>query len=78
MSRNPKLEAFLEARFELDAAPPGQKAAKRAILQALAEDLLKGFRSVSVRELTAITEEAYQEFRKQRFLETQRRLSRLR
>jgi len=78
VARNPKLEAFLEARFELDVAPPGEKAAKRAILHTLAEELLKGFRSVSARELIAITEEAYQEFRKERFLESQRRLSRLR
>ena len=78
MSRNPRLEALLQARYDLDQAAPAGKPACRARLEAMIADLLAGHKGTSGRELLAATEDEYREYCRQRFLEAQRRLARLR
>ena len=78
MSRNPRLEAFLQARYELDQAAPPDKPACRARLEAMVADMLAGRRGISTHELLAASEDEYRQFCRQRFLESRQRLSRLR
>ena len=78
MSRNPRLEALLQARYDLDQVAPASKPACRARLEVLISDLLAGHEGTPPRELLAATEDEYREYCRQRFLETQRRLARLR
>ena len=58
MTRNPKLEAYLEARWNLDQCEPGDKPDKHRILESLTADLLRQHQAVSEGELAAITADA--------------------
>jgi hypothetical protein len=78
VSRNPRLEALLQARYDLDQAAPADKPAQRLRLEKLISDLLAGRKGVSARELLAASEDEYRLFCRQRYLESRARLSRLR
>jgi AraC-like DNA-binding protein len=77
VTRNPKLEAYLEARWDLDQCEPGEKPEKRQALETITADLLQQHRAVSERELAAITADAYRDYCRARRLEAMKRLSRL-
>jgi hypothetical protein len=80
MSRNPELEAILQARYDLETAAPGEKTERRAHFEALVAAAVSktGSKLLSHREVIEITAEAYQEFRLAKKKEERLRLSRLR
>jgi len=80
MSRNPELEAILEARYSLETCEPKQKTERRAQLDALLDASLSksARRNLSRRQLIEILAEPYQEFKRVRQDEERTKLSRLR
>jgi hypothetical protein len=80
MSRNPELEAFLQARYDLETCEPEQKTERRARLDALIKSTLAktGRKDLSPRLFIEITAAAYQEFKLARKKEDRARLSHLR
>src|SRR5207247_769105 len=65
VSRNPRLEAFLQARYELDQAAPPEKPASRTRLEAMIKDMLADRKGISARELLAASEDEYREYCRQ-------------
>jgi hypothetical protein len=78
VSRNTRLEALLQARYDLDQAAPADKPARRAYLENMVSEILAGRKGISARDLLAASEDEYRLYSRQRFLESQRRLSRIR
>ena len=78
MARNPQLEAYLEARWNLDNCEPSQKPAARTTLENITAAILEGRSGLSQTELAAVTADAYREFCRARRLEIMKKLSRLR
>jgi hypothetical protein len=80
MSRNPELEAILQARYELETCDPSQKTERRARLDKLVNAAIAktGRKELSARAFIEITAEAYREFKLARKREERDRLSRLR
>ncbi len=69
MTRNPRLEVFLKARYEYDTCEPSSQVRCQANLSALAEDLAAmyqrtGGQTITIEELFQITSEAYHEYRR--------------
>ena len=80
MSRNPELEAILQARYDLETCEPGEKTERRGRLVAVIERALAkaGAKHTTHREFIEIIAEPYQEFRLTKKKEERNRLSRLR
>ena len=78
VTRNPKLKAYLEARWNLDQCEPGHKPEKRRALEKITADLLEQHSMLSERELAAITGDAYRDYCRARRLDEMKKLSRLR
>ncbi len=80
MSRCPKLEAILAAKYEFETAAQDAQAARRAALeellrQAVAESAVRG---VTVQRLEDSLRDVYREFVRAKRIEERERLSRLR
>jgi hypothetical protein len=83
MTRNPRLEAFLRARYEYDTCEPEFKMRCQANLFALATDLAGVYRhnlgqAITIEELLQITSEAYHEYRRAQVRLQQSRINRTR
>jgi alpha-D-ribose 1-methylphosphonate 5-triphosphate synthase subunit PhnG len=80
MSRQPELEAILQARYDLETCEPSEKTKRRARLEALMDAALRkaGTKGVSHRDLIQILAEAYQEFKRAKKHEERAKLSRIR
>ena len=78
MTRNPKLEAYLEARWNLDQCEPGEKPRNRKTLEQITAELLELHPGLSERELAAVAGDAYRDYCRAKRLEALKRLSRLR
>jgi len=80
MSRQPELEAILQARYDLESCEPSQKTECRARLNDLIETALAraGTQSVSPRTFIELIAEPYQQFKRAKRQEERARLSRLR
>ena len=81
MTRNPRLEAFLRARYEYDTCEPSSQVRCEANVLALATDLAASYqqasgKSITVEELFQITSDAYHEYRRAQVRQQQTRLSR--
>ena len=86
MSRNPDLEAVLQAQYDLEGANPSEKAARLNAYNELVNHYVEEYNSrlrktepkLTRRELVEALDERYREFRKQRELEQLRARGRLR
>ena len=80
MSRCPKLEAILAAKYEFESASPDEQARRRAFLDDLLRQAVEeaGRSGLSARQLEASLREVYPDFVRARKLEERQRLSRLR
>ena len=80
MSRNPRIEAILEAWYELETCAPNRKAERSKRFHdlldlAIADAAIKG---VSRNELKELLGDAYHDFKRTRRAEERSRLARLR
>ena len=80
MSRNPELEALLQAKFDLDYCAIDQRPAflqrfHGLLDQAIAKDIIP---RLTRHELEEAVQEPYREFRRTKLLEERARLARLR
>ena len=80
MSRNPELEAILQARYELETCDPSEKTDRRERFDDLIRAALAkaGRKEISPRTFIEVTAEAYQEYKLSRKRQERARLSRLR
>ncbi len=78
MSRNPRLEAYLAARWALEQCEPAEKQSRLHDLSRVTAHILQGHPAMSPNELAAITNDAYRDYSRARYQELQKRLSRLR
>jgi len=80
MSRNPKLEAFLLARYEAETCGRGEREARWATVNSMAKTLIASSqeKNLSIFELIAATTPEYRSFKAERIREQRQRLSRLR
>jgi hypothetical protein len=80
MSRNPELEAILQARYDLQTCAEAEKTDQLRRYHALLDEAIaKGsVRSVTREELQALLAEPYREFKRAKLKEERARLSRLR
>ena len=86
MSRNPDLEAVLQAQYDLEGANPSEKATRLNVYNKLIAHCLEKYNSrqrktepkLTRLELVEALDERYREFRKQRELEQLRVRGRLR
>ena len=78
MSRNPKLEAYLAARWELEQCEPADKASRLQTLGEITRECLDQHRGISPQELAALTGDAYREYSRTKREELLRKLARLR
>ena len=83
MTRNPRLETFLRARYEYETCEPEQRPRCEANLLALAADLTAAYhstrsREVTIQDLFQITSDAYHEYRRAQLRLQRSRISRTR
>jgi hypothetical protein len=83
MTRNPRLEAYLRARYEYDTCEPSCRLRCRANLHSIATQLLalhqqQTGQSITLEDLEQITMKAYQEYRRAQQRQQQRKLNRIR
>ena len=78
MSRNPELEALLQAKFDMDTCGDDQLALHRQRFESLLQQALSKTSGVTRDALEESLREPYREFRQARIREERARLSRLR
>lgn len=78
MSRNPELEALLQAKFDKDTCSDDQIAIHRERFESLLNRALQKARGVTREALEESLREPYREFRRVRIQDERARLSRLR
>ena len=80
MSRNPELEALLQAKYDLDSASEEQKAALQRAYSARLDSLIErsGVAGLTQQRIEESILEAYREFRRAKKLAERTKLSRVR